>query len=85
MYLMPLAFVASQVWMLSQLTRCDYCLAIRIHGEIMPMDVDFSNVILWVVLPIGFLLFIMSWMVISDWVDKKTFKELLDIQTEQDS
>ena len=86
MYLIPVMFVVCELWRWSLLCEIsDYCLAIRIGGKVMPIDINMNRAVLCIILPIGFLLLIMSWMVVSNRRDKQTFKEILEIKKDKDS
>jgi hypothetical protein len=83
-YIYPLIFIAGELWLFAKLDRMfDYCIAIRIDGVVHPMDISLNTAMLWIILPVSFLVLIMSWMVVSSWQEKRIFKEILDIKEEK--
>lgn len=78
-YLIPVIFFVAQYikWSLA-CKKLDSCLAVRLNGEAVPLDIDLLTFILWIIGAFTFLLFILSWMAVSSLQDKKTFKEILD-------
>jgi uncharacterized iron-regulated membrane protein len=79
--LLPILVVASglRAWFrLSE--RFDYCLAIRINGEVRPIEVDLTAVVVWFILLMGFALLAMTWAVALLWRQRRTLKEIWEIR-----
>jgi hypothetical protein len=81
LYLLPVFFVASSLWSWFRISqRFDYCWAIRLNGEIRPIEVDANAGVVRLILLMGFLLLVLAWSVTSELQQRQTFKEIWKIR-----
>jgi hypothetical protein len=80
-YLVPIYFVAKNLWLwLWLFQHYDYCLAVRLHGEVAPIEVDLKAAVVWIILIVGLVLLVMTFSVTSSCRAMRTFKEVWKIQ-----